>query len=182
MPATTGNRRRWTTVSIATVVFVTDKPSKAWQAPTGTIRLTYRFREDTHAYWKYTHGWKGGHFNATSSLFEGVTDAKPEQIDAWEMGLRGSWFNGRLGLDGSLFYYDYKDYQIFTVQQSIQGPEFVVLNANDARVYGSEIDLVGRPWYGRVPAGSASAGWTAASSTSRRSSSPRSRSATRPSP
>ncbi|MBW2401388.1 MAG: TonB-dependent receptor [Deltaproteobacteria bacterium] len=31
---------------------------EVWQAPTGTIRLTYRFRDDTHAFWKYTRGWK----------------------------------------------------------------------------------------------------------------------------
>lgn len=127
----------------------TDKPQKTWHAPTGTLRLTYRFREDTHVYWKYTHGWKGGHFNATSSLNEGVTDAKPEEIDAWEMGVRGSWFDGRLGLDAQLFYYDYTNYQIFTIQQQLGGqPEFVVLNANDTRVYGAEADVSARPWAG----------------------------------
>ncbi len=126
-----------------------DLQDEPWSAPTGTVRLTYRFREDTHAYWKYTRGWKGGHYNATSSLLQGVTVAEPETIDAFETGLRGSWFEGRLGLDASLFYYSYENYQIFTVQSQFgQLPEFVILNANDAEVYGSEVDLVGRPWPG----------------------------------
>ncbi len=120
-----------------------------WQAPTGTIRLTYRFREDTHAYWKYTRGWKPGTYNATSSPNTGVSTADPETIDAFETGLRGSWFDGRLAIDTSLFYYDYKDYQIFTAQQFAGGqPEFVIINANSAEVYGAEVDAVIRPWLG----------------------------------
>lgn len=128
---------------------LTDKQTLDWSAPTGTVRLTYRFREDTHAYWKYTRGWKGGHFNATSSLFDGVTSAEPETIDAFEVGVRGSWFNGRLGADAQLFWYNYDDYQLFTVQQQLGSqPEFVVLNASDARVFGSEIQASARPWTG----------------------------------
>jgi iron complex outermembrane receptor protein len=127
----------------------TEQLDDTWSAPTGTVRLTYRFREDTHAYWKYTRGWKPGTYNATSSIFTGVSTAEPETIDAFETGLRGSWFDGRLGLDFSLFYYDYTNYQIFTAQQFAGGqPEFVIINANDAEVYGAEIDAIARPWPG----------------------------------
>jgi outer membrane receptor protein involved in Fe transport len=129
-----------------------------WQAPTGTIRLTYRVREDTHLFWKYTRGWKPGTYNATSALrkdFAGndvapdISVAKPEQIDAFETGLRGSWLDGRLGLEAQFFYYAYRDYQIFTAQQFSGGqPEFVILNAEDAEVYGAEVDATARPWSG----------------------------------
>jgi iron complex outermembrane receptor protein len=79
----------------------------------------------------------------------GITIANPETIDAFEVGLRGSWFDGRVGLDFSLFYYDYSDYQLFTAQQFANGqPEFVIINADEAEVYGAEVDLVGRPWTG----------------------------------
>jgi iron complex outermembrane receptor protein len=121
-------------------------PEDAWQAPTGLVRLTYRFREDTHSYWKYTRGWKPGHFNATASGFEPILPAEPETIDAFETGLRGSWFEGRLGFDFSLFYYSYENYQLFTVKVDAgENPEFVVINASNAEVYGSELDLVARP-------------------------------------
>jgi len=123
--------------------------SDTWQAPTGTLRLTYRFRQDTQAYWKYTRGWKPGTYNATASQNTGPSIADPETLDAWETGLSGVWLGGRIGIDASLFYYSYSDYQIFTAQQYLGGnPEFVILNANDAEVYGSEIDAIGRPWQG----------------------------------
>jgi outer membrane receptor protein involved in Fe transport len=119
---------------------------KIWQEPTGTLRLTYRFREDTHAYWKYTRGWKGGHFNVTVASGSEITIGEPETLDAFEAGLRGSWFNGRLGLSSSIFHYAYEDYQIFTVVIPLAGtPEFVVLNASDAEVYGGELEMTARP-------------------------------------
>jgi iron complex outermembrane receptor protein len=125
------------------------KLNDTWHAPTGTIRLTYRFREDTHVYWKYSRGWKPGSYNATSSPDTGVSTADPETIDAFETGIRGSWLDGRIGLDTSLFYYSYQDYQIFTAQQFAGGqPEFVIINANSAEVFGAEVDAVLRPWVG----------------------------------
>jgi outer membrane receptor protein involved in Fe transport len=134
------------------------KLNDTWQAPTGTVRLTYRFREDTHVFMKYTRGWKPGTYNATSAVlnafdtgkkFVNLSVASPEFIDAFETGVRGSWLEGRVGVDFSFFYYDYADYQIFTAQQFADGtPEFVILNANGSEVYGVEIDAVARPWIG----------------------------------
>ncbi|MGH0030248.1 MAG: TonB-dependent receptor [Myxococcota bacterium] len=118
---------------------------KIFQDPTGTLRLTYRFREDTHAYWKFSRGWKSGHFNATTGD-QGITVADPETINAFEAGLRGSWFTGRLNLNASVFHYEYDNYQIFTVEIPLNGAaEFVVINASDAVVYGAELDGVFRP-------------------------------------
>jgi len=135
-----------------------EKKNETWDAPTGTVRLTYRFRDDTHVFWKYTRGWKPGTYNATSALrndfFTGVpsadvSTARPEEIDSFETGIRGSWFDDNLTLDFSFFYYSYSDYQIFTAQQFEGGqPEFVILNADDAEVYGAELDAVVRPWEG----------------------------------
>jgi outer membrane receptor protein involved in Fe transport len=136
-------------VAGGTGITIFEDLDNTWDAPTGTVRLTYRFREDTHVFWKYTRGWKPGTYNATSSVDQGVSVANPETIDAFEAGVRGSWFEGRLGLDFSFFYYSYQDYQLFTAQQFAGGqPEFVILNADDAEVYGAEVDAVVRPWIG----------------------------------
>jgi iron complex outermembrane receptor protein len=67
-------------------------------------------------------------------------------IDAFAVGLRGAWFNGRLGANFSAFHYNYENYQIFTARQVVDSPpEFVVINASNAEVYGAELDLVARP-------------------------------------
>jgi iron complex outermembrane receptor protein len=124
-------------------------------APTADVRLTYHFRENIRSYWKYSRGWKGGHFNATSPLraASGIDPtpqldyAEPETNNAFETGLSGGWFDNRVLLDLSLFHYNYTNYQLFTVKnQAGAPPEFVVINASDVQVYGAEANLSGRPW------------------------------------
>jgi iron complex outermembrane receptor protein len=121
--------------------------SEIWQAPTGTLTLTYRFRDDTSVYWKYSRGWKGGHFNALPQTTLGATVAEPETIDAFETGVKGAWFDGRVSLGTSLFYYSYQDYQVLVVQDSAAGPPGIaIINANDAEVYGAEAELRTEPF------------------------------------
>jgi len=122
-----------------------------WHAPTGTVRLRYRFRADMSVFAKYTRGWKPGTFNATGSVASGVTVASPETIDAYEAGISGSWFEDRLGLNTNFFYYSYDDYQLFLAQQFAGGPpEFVIVNADGSEVYGAEVDATARPWTGAL--------------------------------
>ena len=124
---------------------------ETFDSPTGSIRLTYRFNEEVNVFWKYTRGWKPGTVNATASQFTGPTVASPERIDAFEAGLNGTWLDGALTLDGSFFFYNYKNFQIFTAQQFFGGnTEFVVLNADNAEVIGVELDGDAKPWKGAL--------------------------------
>jgi outer membrane receptor protein involved in Fe transport len=119
------------------------------EEPTGTVRLTYRPTEESSFYIKYTHGWKSGTFNATGSQRLGVTSASPEKIDAFEAGLRGSYFDNRFNLSGAMFHYTYNDYQLFTSLSSFQTPpQFVVENAHEVELYGAEVEATILPWDG----------------------------------
>jgi len=127
-------------------------------SPTGTLTLNYRFSEDVSAYWKYSHGWKPGTFNTiaqTCSVGElqcGLTSAEPETIDAWETGLRGTWLDGRFQGTASLFYYKYANYQVFVVADAVGAPPTLqIVNANDAQVYGAEVELRMEPLSDLVP-------------------------------
>ena len=120
---------------------------ESWQEITGNARLTYRVREDVSLFFKYTRGFKPGTFNAVSGQGEPVSVADAEEIDAYELSLRGSWFDDRISLTTNLFYYSYRDYQIFTTQQNFGNPiVFVTINANNAEVYGAEVETVLRPF------------------------------------
>ncbi len=117
--------------------------------PTGTVRLTWRPNEESSLYMKYTHGWKSGTFNASGSVKRNVQPAGAEKIDAFEIGLRGSYFDDRLSLVLSLFHYDYKDYQLFTsIDENNQPVQFVILNASDVELFGSEVEATVLPWEG----------------------------------
>jgi iron complex outermembrane recepter protein len=128
-----------------------------WSDPTGGLTLTYHFDESQSVYLKYSRGWKGGHFNAavtevTQAARGSINSADPETIDSFEAGLHGSWFDGVATLDASLFLYNYKDYQVFIVLNRANSiPQLQVVNANDAQVYGGELELVLNPLLGLVP-------------------------------
>ena len=116
-------------------------------APTGTLTLTYFFSDEQSAYWKYARGWKGPQLNVGDGAGgDVVTLAEPETIDSLEFGLSGEWFDGRLGLKGALFWYSYQNYQVFTFTNDFESaPQRVVQNADDAVLYGAELEAQAEP-------------------------------------
>ena len=86
------------------------------------------------AYLSYNRGFKSGGFNPTEIPYVAF---QPEQIDAYEGGLKLDLFDRRLRLNPSVFYYDYKN---------LQSPIFVngllfTKNAASAEIYGIDLDF-----------------------------------------
>jgi iron complex outermembrane receptor protein len=128
-------------------------------APSGDISLNYRAFEDVNLYAKYSRGWKGPHFNGNVITTAGETGENliepvmPENVNALEIGLKSMWLDHRLRLDVAGFYYDYENIQIFQVRNTAGGaPVQELINANDADVYGLELEVEARPLEGWVPA------------------------------
>jgi iron complex outermembrane receptor protein len=125
------------------------KEDVAFDSPTGKVRLRFAPTEEVQFYAMYNRGWKAGSYNATSNPRKGLTFANPERLDAYELGWNMTAFEGRFRLTGAFFYYDYYNYQIFTVESNLSPqPEFVTINANSAEVYGSEIEATLTPFEG----------------------------------
>jgi iron complex outermembrane receptor protein len=104
--------------------------------------------DEISAYWKYSHGWKGAQFNARDGTVRNIAIdvARPERIDAYEFGFRAAWWDGRLTVDSAFFWYDYEDYQVFTFTNDADTPpQRIVLNANDAQLYGAELEMNAEP-------------------------------------
>jgi iron complex outermembrane recepter protein len=106
---------------------------------TWRLSVDHRFTPDIMVFASYNRGFKSGGYNSTA-----VTDEpfRPEQLDAYEVGLKGDFFDGRLRFNPSLFFYDYKDLQIttFTPQAT---PLFI--NGPKAEIYGLDVDFEMRP-------------------------------------
>lgn len=116
-------------------------------SPTGTLTLEYAFNEEVSTYWKYSHGWKAQQYSIASGLsVNSHYFAEPEEIDAFEIGFRSTWFDGRLHLRGAVFWYDYRNYQVFLFTNDYgSAPVRIVTNASEAQLYGAEIDFVLEP-------------------------------------
>jgi iron complex outermembrane receptor protein len=116
------------------------------------LSLSYRFNEDVSTYFKYSRGFKPGHFNAQTARPVDSEPAGPESLDSFEWGMRGRWFEGRLSAGAAFFYYLYEGYQVFLFTD-VPGlpPTLEVVNANNAENYGSEVDMRLEPLAGLVP-------------------------------
>ncbi len=78
--------------------------------------------QESNVYIKYSRGWKGGHFNGgATTRFDVITGVDPEIVDSYELGLRSHWFDGRLMTNVTGFFYDYKDLQVFKLEQDPSG-------------------------------------------------------------
>lgn len=118
---------------------------KNWSA---RAQANYRPNENALFYASWNRGVKSGGFNAPlfpTDIF--VTDAfmnyRPEKLDAFEVGFKWDFAEGRARLNGAAYYYDYNDYQAF----SIIGLDTFTLNA-DAKNKGFELELQLNPTEG----------------------------------
>jgi outer membrane receptor protein involved in Fe transport len=124
---------------------------KVWREPTGRVAIDWKpdlaFTDQTLIYASYVHGYKAGGSNPPPAISgDGLPSAvhpgsfDPEFVDAFELGSKNTLLDGRLTLNGNLFHYDYKGYQI----SQIVDRSAVTLNL-DAKIWGAEIEADWRP-------------------------------------
>jgi iron complex outermembrane receptor protein len=121
--------------------FVDDTSDTLWA---GKLQLDWRVNDDWLLYAGVNRGVKAGSFNA--QLAGGLPvpgEAIPydeEKLLAYEIGFKSTWLDGTTRFNGSVFYYDYQDYQAFL----FTGVGGVVINA-DATNIGMELELQTSP-------------------------------------
>ena len=106
---------------------------------TPKVLLQHRLDKDSMVYASATTGFKSGGFNPSPP----VATYQPEKIKAYEIGSKMSAAGGRVELDAALFFYDYTDLQLRTV--NVANNQIVVSNAAKAVIQGAEFTLVARP-------------------------------------
>lgn len=105
--------------------------------PTWRVALNHRFTDDVMVYASYNRGFKSGGFNIAGPTEAGF---EPEQLDAYEAGIKSELFGRRLRLNIAGFYYDYKNIQ---VTQFVNGAT-LINNGAKARLYGVDVDFLAR--------------------------------------
>lgn len=110
---------------------------KEW---TGKIGLDYRFNEDLMAYTSYSRGFRAGSFNAGVYYEERDFDnayAAPEFLDAYEIGVKADFLDGRARINAATFYYDYTNQQFINVV----GVSNFLENAGGSTIVGIESEM-----------------------------------------
>jgi len=119
----------------ATDIVDIDNDQNLWSAK---AVLEYKAGDDALYYIGVNRGVKAGSFNAP--LIGGFSAYDPEVLWAYEAGTKLTLAGGRARLNGSVFYYDYNDYQSFSWVNNAG----LVFNEN-ASFKGAEIELTAAP-------------------------------------
>ena len=107
------------------------------QRLTGRANASYHFTDEVMGYIQYSRGYRSGSYNGLA--YQGTNQVyyiQPEQVNAYEGGLKMRLFDRRVQLNVSGFYYDYKNQQ-FT--QVIGATTFT--RSGNGRLYGGEAEL-----------------------------------------
>jgi len=125
-----------------------------WDAITGRAAINWTpklsFTDQTLVFGSYAHGYKAGGANPPGPVLPAFATGdknpvhpltfEPEYIDAFELGTKNTLFDGSLTLNSSVFYYNYKGYQISEIVDR------TAINLNfDAKVKGAEIEATWEP-------------------------------------
>lgn len=123
---------------------------KSFDEITWKLSLNYQPNEDMLLYALVSKGFKGGSFKPTANGQSEVTNpdgtiliVRPELVIDYELGAKSTFWDGRARVNGSVFYYDYKDYQTnqFVGTTATQ----LLSNLPKSEVYGAELELQLRP-------------------------------------
>lgn len=110
----------------------------AW---TGRAVIDWNVTPDNLLYASYSRGYKSGGINPPLSPIFAVSETfEPEFVDAFEIGSKNSFANGKLQLNLTGFYYKYKDLQLSRIVARTSVNDNV-----SANIWGLEAEAVVRP-------------------------------------
>ncbi|MBX9728089.1 MAG: TonB-dependent receptor, partial [Sphingopyxis sp.] len=111
--------------------------NKLW---TGKASLEYDIAPNVLSYATYTRGAKPGAGSLSgangSAFVSGVF--RPEQVDAYEVGVKSRFMNNKIQFNAAAYYYDFRDFQVIGADPSPFGAG--VINIPQSRNFGFEVE------------------------------------------
>jgi iron complex outermembrane receptor protein len=120
---------------------------RSWNNVSGRVSLDHRFTDDVLGYVGVARGFNSGNFNG-GALFDQseASLVDPELLTSYETGIKSKIADGRVRLNAALYYYDFKDQQVFILASGSGGTPFQQLsNAAASTLYGAEVELAWAP-------------------------------------
>lgn len=111
------------------------------------VGVDYHLSDDSLIYANVSQGYKAGSYPALSvATWDGYAPVTQESVLAYELGIKSSMADGRVQLNGAVFYSDYEDKQ---VRGKLLDPIFGALdklfNVPESEIFGAEVELAASP-------------------------------------
>lgn len=105
-----------------------------FKEPSFRVVLSHDFTRDLLGYVSFNTGFKSGGFNIVNASNSAYA---PEKLDAYEAGFKYQARDGRVTLNGAVFYYDATDVQVVNYAGGVAN----ISNGAAAELYGLELDM-----------------------------------------
>lgn len=117
--------------------------SESYDNLSGKIGLDWAPIDNTLLYANFSRGFKSGGYNgAAASTWGQLAPYSEETLNAYELGGKTTLADGRIQLNGSVFYYDYQDKQITgLISDPVFGLLTQILNVPKSEIWGAEADI-----------------------------------------
>ncbi len=113
----------------------------------GQVALSYKLLPSVNTYASVARGYKGGGINLGVTGESVKSTFEPEEATAYEIGIKGQFFQRALNTSLALYYTDIRDYQALTFDEEqtvIPNPRQInLLNVGKVRLQGVEFDAFG---------------------------------------
>jgi len=124
---------------------LTASDSHSESTAVGDLSFQYKFNPDSMGYFTYARGYAPAAWNTAANLTPTapkVGMATKENIDHFELGLKGTYFDRKLSVNAAVFDTIYKDFQVQIFDQSNTSinPPLILANAGKAETKGVEVD------------------------------------------
>jgi iron complex outermembrane receptor protein len=106
----------------------------------GTVIAAYDIDEDIHTYASYSRGYKSPGINLVAPANGIDVFVKPEKVDAYEVGVKGRWFGGKVEVNLAGFWSDVSNYQANFVNTAVIPVVSYITNVGKLRSRGVEFD------------------------------------------
>lgn len=116
------------------VPFGSSSESFSVNKPTYRASLDYKFTDDVLGYLSYNRGFKSAGYNVDKV---GAPPYNTEELESYEVGAKTQFFDRRIRLNASGFYYNYDNIQVVRFESGTAA----VYNGATARVFGTDVDL-----------------------------------------
>ena len=114
-----------------------------WDDFSPSVKLTHHLGDDTMVYGGFASGFKSGGFASDGSL---ALPYEPEIVDSYSLGLKTTLLEGSLRLNAELFYNDYEDKQLSTIEVSEDGEiRNTIDNVGSVESFGGEVEILWLP-------------------------------------
>ena len=108
-----------------------------WESTDPSLNISYDVTEDALIYFSYGSGYRAGGFNdgTTAAASSSSLAYKPEHLDAYEVGVKGLFFDKRVRFTASAFLNDYTDLLVNTsFRDPVTGSIFTTSAPRSARI------------------------------------------------